>query len=407
MECMWTSEMHVAIAVSGGVDSMVLLDLVRQTPYASLTILHVNHGLRQQSIEEEAMIRAYATRFNIACIVKTVPPNYFNPNKSIQHTARAFRYRFFDEAMKDKDILLTAHHASDVEETVLFKLLTGRFRQRDIGIAPISERGRYKLARPLLYMTKDNIYELAARLEVPFMEDASNLDDHYVRNKIRHHVIPAINDVSQLNTQHLRTFNEWHSEVTDLIDEQVQNFMNEANVTTSKIIMDRAKFIKLRAIVKRAVVVYLLNEHHLYNISLKAIDELIEVMCSNEQHVQYIDKYQIELTHQHIIFKVIEEINQELEIVCPGKYEFNGYMIEIFKLYSPIIIRTRQDGDRIAISGYHQKVSRILKDHKIALTEREKLPLVLVQNEIIKVSTIKQNEHPMNEHISIIKKEFL
>ena len=182
----------ILIAVSGGVDSMVLLHLMQQTSN-KLAVAHCNYGLRGLESDADAqMVQDYCNRHKITCHVGEFDTKL--PKKSTQMAARQLRYDWFKELCKayQYDFVLTAHHADDVLETFLINL------SRGTGIAGLkgipAKSGQ--LIRPLLVFQKKEIHNYASKHEIPWREDSSNNTDDYLRNRIRHHVVPAFCDIS-------------------------------------------------------------------------------------------------------------------------------------------------------------------------------------------------------------------
>jgi len=182
----------ILIAVSGGVDSMVLLHLMQQTSN-TLAVAHCNYGLRGLESDADAqMVQDYCNSHQITCHVGEFDTKL--PKKSTQMAARQLRYDWFKELCKayQYDFVLTAHHADDVLETFLINL------SRGTGIAGLKgipvKSGQ--LLRPLLAFQKNEIHNYASQHEIPWREDSSNNTDDYLRNRIRHHVVPAFCDIS-------------------------------------------------------------------------------------------------------------------------------------------------------------------------------------------------------------------
>ena len=183
----------VLIAVSTGVDSMVLLDLISKYTKAEVIIAHVNHGKREQSNLEEKYICDYAKENGLKCFVYHLKKEDIN-NGNFQEKAREARYRFFKEIMIKEDIhiLLLAHHLNDDIETIVFRLERGSSLASYAGISDIVNISEGIIARPLLGILKKDILEYAKANDIKYFEDESNSTDIYSRNKIRHNDIPEI-----------------------------------------------------------------------------------------------------------------------------------------------------------------------------------------------------------------------
>lgn len=180
----------VVVGVSGGRDSMLLLHYLHRLPIR-LIVAHVNYGLRgAASAADENVVRSYCVEHDLTLEVYRVQPNEMGET-SIQASARNIRYRFFEALMQQYEAaaVAIAHHQDDQLETILFQFLRGG------GLASL--RGMHRIAdgiwRPLLDMTRTQIDEQVALLQVPYRDDASNFSDEYSRNGLRLRVIPELN----------------------------------------------------------------------------------------------------------------------------------------------------------------------------------------------------------------------
>lgn len=178
------------VAVSGGLDSMVLLYLLHHAGFKCV-VAHVNYHLRgTDSDEDEALVKAFCEAQKIPCEVRHADPvamRYGN----LQDNARVFRYNFFEEIRKKNEcrFVAVAHHKDDAVETVLWKFIRGNY-----GVAPLSMKSqRDAIIRPLMEYTKTTLHDIALGYAIPWREDVSNQRSDYTRNKIRNEIIPVIN----------------------------------------------------------------------------------------------------------------------------------------------------------------------------------------------------------------------
>jgi tRNA(Ile)-lysidine synthase len=193
----------VVVAVSGGPDSMSLLDaLIRLSgPDKSLRVLvvaHLNHLLRgAESDEDEKFVRESAGRFGLPCFVEriNVREKAHEQNHNLESTARVLRYDFLRRVARNcgAQIVLTGHTQDDQVETILMRLLRGSGSQGLRGIyqiRPLEEM--VKLIRPLLSVTRDEVIAHCEHYAVPFRTDISNLSTDLTRNRVRHQLLPLL-----------------------------------------------------------------------------------------------------------------------------------------------------------------------------------------------------------------------
>ena len=180
-------------AVSGGVDSMVLNDLLKKSKL-NFSVASCNYKLRKESDQEIEMIRSICKKNNIKFYSKIIKSPTKNNGNSFQMIAREKRYKWFNELMSDNkyDYLLTAHHADDNVETILLNLTRTTGLRGFIGIP----ESKNKILRPLISFSKDEILSYAKNNRLDWSEDSSNLSEIYFRNKIRRNVIPILKEIN-------------------------------------------------------------------------------------------------------------------------------------------------------------------------------------------------------------------
>jgi tRNA(Ile)-lysidine synthase len=196
---------RVAVAVSGGVDSMALLHgLAELAPRhaLSLSVVHVNHGLRgAESAADEVLVRERASALGLAVAVAQVDvraavaaASSSRTRPTVQEAARRLRREALDELARKlgADHVATAHSADDQAETVLLRLLRGTGPSGLAGIPRQGEGGR--LVRPLLRVSRAEVLAYARARKLVWREDRSNADPHYARSRLRGEWLPALRD---------------------------------------------------------------------------------------------------------------------------------------------------------------------------------------------------------------------
>lgn len=189
------------VAVSGGVDSVVLLHLLlRQIAPGKLRVLHFNHKLRgRQSDSDERFVRALAKKLKVkASFGKENVKQFARKNKlSLETAARHLRYDFFAQIAAKYKIrhLYLAHHSDDQVETFLQRLFRGTGVAGLTGMKPVTPRGKLLLHRPLLGVSKKDLIEYARSHGLKWRDDPSNLRGEHNRNRVRHELLPLANEI--------------------------------------------------------------------------------------------------------------------------------------------------------------------------------------------------------------------
>jgi tRNA(Ile)-lysidine synthase len=226
----------ILLAVSGGIDSMVMAHLFHQQGY-NIGIAHCNFSLRaMESDKDEELVSQFANDHNIPFFSTRFETKTFAKENrlSIQMAARDLRYKWFEEIrMKNGyDLIAVAHNLNDNIETLLINLIRGTGLAGMSGIKPSSNR----IIRPLLFATRHDILTFRNQYKIVFREDKSNADTKYTRNKIRHLVIPVLKEINPsieltLNETSVRFsgFNEivsgFMSQLRERISEKKEQFI--------------------------------------------------------------------------------------------------------------------------------------------------------------------------------------
>lgn len=193
---LFTHENKLIVAVSGGMDSMLLLHLLEVAEY-DYSIAHCNFGLRgEESDADEKFVRAYAAQKGKHYHIKKFDTEGYatKKKKSIQEAARELRYTWFESLRQkfDYNWIITAHHASDSVETMLFNFARGSGLKGLKGISPVNGF----VVRPLLFAVKDEITSYVNNEGILYREDSSNQSLKYSRNFIRHQLIPLFQHIN-------------------------------------------------------------------------------------------------------------------------------------------------------------------------------------------------------------------
>ena len=240
----------IIAAVSGGPDSMLLLEILLELKDKlnfKIVVAHVHHNLRIESDVEAKEVEKYCKNNNLIFEMKKIE-EYPN-GKFSEEVARKIRYEFFDEIIKkyNSDILFTAHHGDDLIETVLMRLTRGSSLKGYAGFESISNDRGYKIARPLIYLTKQEIENILNEKGIWYAKDMSNDSDKYTRNRYRKHILPELK--KENNNIHYK-FIEYNQKLlmaNEYLKKESDKYYKECNVN-NEIKVD--KFNKLDEVIK-------------------------------------------------------------------------------------------------------------------------------------------------------------
>jgi tRNA(Ile)-lysidine synthase len=217
---------HFLIAVSGGVDSVVLTHLMHVLK-ANCTIAHANFQLRgDESKRDEDFVTELGAKFNMTVNVKRFDTlQYAQEHKiGIQEAARILRYNWFKLLMQDSPlVLLTAHHADDQAETILMQLFRGTGLNGLTGI-PARRNDSLNLVRPLLIFSKAQIANYAIEHHLSFVQDSSNDKDDYTRNYIRNKLLPQLATIYPMVSENIVATGSRVQEAAEIVNKAVAHF---------------------------------------------------------------------------------------------------------------------------------------------------------------------------------------
>jgi len=385
----------IVVAVSGGADSIALLNILYNLKY-NIVIAHVNHHMRLQSEEEEQYIIKLANKLNIPYEILEY---HFEGNDNFHNASHNARYKFF-RSVCDKyntNLIATAHHLDDQAETILMKLMEGSNLYGYGGISICNDDGNYQIIRPLLCVSKKELYNYCDLYDLKYYEDSSNHEDHYLRNRLRHHIIPLLKNEC----------NDFYSKILEYsiqLKEAFNYIRNESKIFLdkyeNKIKLDEFK--ALDVALRKDIISLLLERYNIRknndiindinNFLLDTNGTKSLILASNNKLIRSYDYAFISTNEKQIIEEVT--LNFDESIIYNNKYKFsitknitsNGvkYIKLCYnKLVFPIHIRPRKNGDEIdSISGT-KKLSRVFIDSKVSKEIRDLIPIITDNNDNI------------------------
>jgi len=377
----------IAIAVSGGIDSMVLLDLCRALNL-NYRVLHCNFQLRgQQSLEDQQFIAKWCKEYGVEFhTVSFDTKAYVEQAKvSTQMAARDLRYNWFLQQKQELGFsyLLTAHHADDNLETFLINL--GRASGLE-GLTGIPEINDY-IVRPLLPFSRSEITLYAKEHQILWREDCSNAESKYIRNKYRHDIIPIIKqfkpDFLGNFTKSLRHLNQSNSIIKAVVDQKRELlFFKNGEVIEIPV----AKLLELDPLnaylfelfkpygfkneIELLQLLTTLSGKQLLSESHRLIRNRAHLLLTSLESDTFQDEYTIDQEQKSIRIPVQLTFEVTASKTTVSK---DAILVDKEKLKFPLILRKRQNGDYFYPFGMlgKKKLSKYFKDEKFSLLEKE------------------------------------
>jgi len=406
----------IVAGISGGPDSMVLLSLLiklKKTLDITVICAHVNHNVRKESSEELLFVKDYCDKHNVI-FESMIIENYGDDN--FHNEARRIRYEYFEKLINryHAKYLFTAHHGDDLMETILMRIVRGSTLKGYSGFSKIVKYPTYKIVRPLIHLTKQQIEGYAKKHKIPYVIDSSNSKDKYTRNRFRKYILPKLKDEDSFVHEKFYKFSKNLLECNEYIEKQVGKIISQVYPQN---ILNISEFLKQDEFMQKKILYYILEKFYQDDLMLltdRHVELLRQLIISQKPNALIHLPNNIEAVKSYNTLQLIE-LKEEF-----GDYEIemsdivnlpNGKNIENVKnsqqdgndicrldsreIALPLYIRNRKDGDKMTVKGMlgSKKISDIFMDCKVKAIERQIWPVVVdANNQIVWLPGLKKSK---------------
>lgn len=412
---LFNSGTPVLVACSGGIDSMVLCDVLLKLNY-KIAIAHCNFQLREiESDEDEKFVEQYTSQNKLKFHSVKFNTKDFKKGKTIstQMAARELRYEWFEKIRKENGYhsVATAHHLDDQIETILLNIAKGSGLQ---GITGIQAKNGL-VVRPLLNVSKEEIIEYAKENNIDYREDSSNTTDNYQRNKIRHHITPILHEINPDFSSAAIDFISRMNDYTFLTNEYIEKLKQKCWSEKNGIIEIKSGFI-ISHKAGQTILFHLIKEFgfntdqtcqifkNLTNLNAESGRQFF-----SETHRMVVDRKSL-----FVVSKNAERENYLSFDKIPNQIIFNNYKIQCSlvpiqelnikpsnryayfdadKIEFPLMIRYYKEGDYFYPFGMSKpktpgkagkkKLSKYFKDEKFSLLQKENTAVLFSGEKLI------------------------
>ena len=397
------------LAVSGGIDSMVLVHLFQHFHY-KFELLHCNFKLRgDESNSDMRFIQDYCNENNLHLQIGSFETEAIakQTKKSIQETARDLRYNWFYKQMEENnvDFVATAHHQDDDLETFLINFSRGTGLDGLTGIPAVND----KIIRPLLPFSRAEIEQYAKENNIQWREDSSNESDKYLRNKIRHHLAPILKEINPNFLESFANTQNYLKEAQSLVNDADKIMYQEVakNREDGTIEFDLKKLIQLPNY--KGYLYQWLKKYGFtaWSDIYKLVDTQSGKQIFSEDFTLLKDRNHLllfpKLANEEQSFLIQKEDNQ---VNIPLKFTFcnvgdisitdrNCIFVDEDVLEFPLTLRNWRIGDYFypfGMNGKKKLISKYFKDEKIAINDKSKIWILEFNNKIVWVVGYRADE---------------
>ncbi len=383
---------RIVCAVSGGADSMALLwglYLLKDKLDLDLAAAHFNHRLRgAESDRDEAFVRDFCAGYDIPFVSGS--GQVVAGEKGLEAAAREARYAFL-KSLPGR--IATAHTADDNAETILMHLVRGTGLKGLGGIAPVNGN----LIRPMLQITRAEVLAFLEEYSIPYVEDSSNRGDDFLRNRLRHHVMPLLKQENPSLSQNLTAM-----ALRLRQDEQALTAAAEKSYTG-----DVNQLRTMEPAIRSRVLSQMLLQAGVKEPESEHISAMEKLVFSQNPSARAAFPGGVAIARSYDTIKVAKEQTTltEQEITCPGVYEISGIRLTLlpnesvertkdsfaFTPKGKMVVRGRKTGDTIRLLGGTKSLKKLFIDEKIPATRRDMIPVLADDDGVIAVIGIGGN----------------
>lgn len=362
----------IVLALSGGIDSVVMLDYLCKNYPNNVRAIHINHNLSNNCNKWQKFCQSICNKLNISIDIINI---HIQEKSNLEENARNQRYIALINQLKKDEVLCTAHHQKDQAETLLLQLFRGCGIAGMAGMPKCRTINKIKIYRPFLDITKEQILQYAKNNNLKWIEDESNNNTNLRRNLLRLEYIPKLEKIFKGLITNIARSAKHQADALELIEDLAKIDIKEKSlIKNSRLQVSTLKRLNSLRIIN--IIRYHLKQIGYLYPSEKVMQEIIFLINSKEDSKALVmwEKYELRRFKNELFF-----INKENNTKNSECIYFNE-----FKKMPNFDIRFRKQGQRVKIAGkkHSQSLKKILQEANIPPWERQKLRMYYVDNEL-------------------------
>ena len=407
----------IVVGVSAGPDSMALLYILmnlREKLGFKIIVAHINHNIRKESQEESLFLEKYCSDNNLL-FESMIIEEYGHDN--FHNEARNIRYNFYYELIHKyrANYLMTGHHGDDLVETILMRIVRGSTFKGYAGFQKVIDMHSYKIVRPLIFVTKEELELFVKKSNIPYRIDQSNFKEKYTRNRYRMNVLPELKKEDKNVHKKFLSFSEKLFEYDEFINKIVN--MEIEHVYKDGIINVK-EFAKCEHVIGMKIIEYIFSKMYgddLLEIDNRHVDLIWNLIhCTKSSMIINLPSNYIAVKEYDAVYfkkNIKKDLTYNIELsddlLLPQGFrlkrmsECESDGNDVMRINSkdvllPLRVRTRQNGDKMTVKNMDgvKKVSDILINSKVPVSKRDSWPIVVDSNDkIIWIPKVKKSKY--------------
>ncbi len=418
----------IVIGLSGGPDSMCLLHILESlNKKIDIICAHINHNIRKESADELIYIENFCQTQKLKLETTTFDKKSSNQDYN-ELELREKRYAFFSQVIHKykAKYLFTAHHGDDLVETILMRITRGSNLKGYTGFQIETKKENYKVIKPLIFITKDDINNYNKENNIEYLVDKTNDEDNYTRNRYRHNVLPFLKSENKnIHLKYLklsRELQKYYNYVDKVVNKEINSRYNKKT-------LDIKEFTRLDKLIQEKIIEYILDDNYIDNLYLvndKHTNLILNIINNPRPNIEINLPDNLKITKVYDSLKItrnkkttndyklpiIEETllpnGKKISIIKDTDSNSNDYIrLNSKEVNLPLYVRNRITGDKMHIKNMDspKKIKDIYINSKLSKEERDTQPIVIDSaGNIVWIPGIKKSkfDKAKNENYDII-----
>jgi len=372
------ADKKIVVALSGGIDSVVLLHYLNNHYPNQVRVIHCNHHISDHSNEWQDFSKKLCEKLNLDIDILDLDIPQSN---NLEEAARVKRYESLKASINIDEVICTAHHQNDQAETLLIQLLRGSGSRGLSAMPKLKNFGEGLLYRPFIDIEKSEIRGYAIENHLDWVEDNSNNDEKFTRNFLRHNILPQLEKLYPHVHKNIARASKHQSELSKISDDlailDIESLGLLKNNRLQSNLLKKMDEYRLKNVLR-----FHLNQLNFRSPSEKVLEQIIQLISAKEDSIPVVSWSHYELRRYQDELYFLDLHQSEERESCPFYEEFSSH--------PKFSIGYREDGLRVKFSGkeHSQSLKKVLQEKQIPTWERDKLRMYYVDGNLVAMEKV-------------------